>query len=43
MPFIHARVNRPIDQETEKELSQALGRAISLIPGKKRRLADAAI
>lgn len=34
MPFIHARVNRPIDQETEKELSQALGRAISLIPGK---------
>lgn len=34
MPFIHARVNRPISQETEKELSRALGQAIALIPGK---------
>lgn len=34
MPFIHTRVNRPIDKETEKELTQALGKAISLIPGK---------
>lgn len=34
MPFIHTRVNRPIDQETEKSLSQQLGKAISLLPGK---------
>ena len=34
MPFIHTRVNRPIDQETEKALSQQLGKAISLLPGK---------
>ena len=34
MPFIHTRVNRPIDQETEKMLSQQLGKAISLLPGK---------
>lgn len=34
MPFIHTRVNRPIDAETEKKLSQALGQAISLLPGK---------
>ena len=34
MPFIHTRVNRPIDAETEKKLSQALRQAISLLPGK---------
>ena len=34
MPFIHTRVNRPINQETEKALSRQLGEAISLLPGK---------
>lgn len=34
MPFIHTRVNRPIDQETEKNLSRQLGKAIALLPGK---------
>ena len=34
MPFIHPRVNRPIDQETEKILSKEMGKAISLLPGK---------
>ena len=31
MPFIHTRVNRPISQEQEKELTQQLGRAVSLL------------
>ena len=34
MPFIHTRVNRPINKETEQELTKALGQAIALIPGK---------
>lgn len=34
MPFIHTRVNRPIDPAAEKTLSQRLGQAISLLPGK---------
>lgn len=34
MPFIHTRVNRPINQETEKAFSRQLGEAISLLPGK---------
>ncbi len=31
MPFIHTRVNRPIDAQTEKELSRRLGQAVSLL------------
>ena len=31
MPFIHTRVNRPISQEAEKELSQQFGQAVSLL------------
>lgn len=34
MPFIHARVNRAVDANTEKEVSRLLGEAIALIPGK---------
>lgn len=34
MPFIHTRINRPLNQETEKSLSAQLGQAISLLPGK---------
>jgi len=37
VPFIHTRVNRPIDQEKEKILSQQMGKAISLLPGKSER------
>lgn len=34
MPFIHTRINRPLDQAAEKALAQRLGKAISLLPGK---------
>lgn len=34
MPFIHTRMNRPLSKEKEQALSQALGKAIELIPGK---------
>lgn len=34
MPFIHTRMNRPLSKEKEQVLSQALGKAIELIPGK---------
>ncbi|MBR1584596.1 MAG: hypothetical protein IJ662_03550 [Clostridia bacterium] len=31
MPFIHTKVNRPIDQNQEKKLAKELGRAITLL------------
>ena len=34
MPFISTRVNCPVDQASEKELSKRFGRDIELIPGK---------
>ncbi len=34
MPFIHTRVNQPLDSDTEKRLSVGIGRAITLLPGK---------
>lgn len=37
MPFIHTRVNRPIEKETEQRLKKAYGEAISLLPGKTEK------
>lgn len=34
MPFIDVRTSGPLGAETEKEVKEALGKAISLIPGK---------
>ncbi|MBQ9264187.1 MAG: hypothetical protein IJ189_08270 [Clostridia bacterium] len=31
MPFIHTKVNRPIDQEQEKVLAKELGQAITIL------------
>ena len=31
MPFIHTRVNRPIDPAAEKEMARKLGKAIELL------------
>lgn len=34
MPYISARVNCPVDQQTENTIKSALGEAITVLPGK---------